>query len=314
MTNRPAGPGIVNLNIDMDSLLELLVGQSGRAAVSQSLADNLIRVSYRQILPRLLSFLRSEGVQATFLLVGRDVQLCRAEAMEIVSDGHEIGNHTQNHFHALTTLGAEVNASEIISCQQTIFSCLGVHPITFRAPGYSTSEELLRAEKKAGILVDLSIVRGWAYPLAKDLWRLTHPSKSRGFSASQWGNLLSPPGLWQREDGLWIFPVTNALVGVPMITGLILHLPQFLWPHIHPRRDGPCSPININLHLHEFITEEDITDLPSSFVDLPIIQRYLALGYEARERYFHDQIGAFRAGSLRFESIGTIIRDLAAYS
>ena len=52
-----------------------------------------------QYTPRCLKILKEHGVQATFFLVGRKVELHPELVLQILSEGHDVGNHTWSHRH-----------------------------------------------------------------------------------------------------------------------------------------------------------------------------------------------------------------------
>ncbi len=58
-----------------------------------------------ELTPELLDILRHHGVRATFYVIGRNVETYPEIARRIVSEGHEIANHTWSH-PALPSLGA----------------------------------------------------------------------------------------------------------------------------------------------------------------------------------------------------------------
>ncbi len=55
--------------------------------------------SYANAAPEILDILRSRGVKATFFLTGRFIRRSPNIVKLILADGHEIGNHTNNHPH-----------------------------------------------------------------------------------------------------------------------------------------------------------------------------------------------------------------------
>lgn len=83
--------------------------------------------------PRLLELLARHGARATFFQCGMHVRRLPRVAREVVSAGHELGNHTENHpllcFRSRTFLRREIGAA-----QQAIQEATGVAPRWFRAP------------------------------------------------------------------------------------------------------------------------------------------------------------------------------------
>ena len=55
------------------------------------------------ITPWVLDFLKEEGIKATFFCVGDNVRKYNEIFQQIISDGHEVGNHTMYHTNAVKT-------------------------------------------------------------------------------------------------------------------------------------------------------------------------------------------------------------------
>jgi peptidoglycan/xylan/chitin deacetylase (PgdA/CDA1 family) len=85
------------------------------------------------VTPRVLALLAEHGAQATFFCIGeravRHPKLCR----DIVSAGHELGNHGQRHPHMASLLGLHGWAREIGDAQQTLTALGGQPPRYYRA-------------------------------------------------------------------------------------------------------------------------------------------------------------------------------------
>lgn len=92
------------------------------------------------------SFLRDEGIPATFFLIGRFVPQLPDVVKQLISDGHEIGNHTQNHPN-LTQNFVDIR-EEVAAAHKVIsrFIPVGMGPLFFRPPyGLWPTDEDLRA-------------------------------------------------------------------------------------------------------------------------------------------------------------------------
>lgn len=86
-----------------------------------------------ELTPRLLDILRAEGVRATFYVIGRNVETYPEIARRIVSEGHEIANHTWSH-PALPSVGAARLNKEIASTTEIIQRVTGRRPTNMRPP------------------------------------------------------------------------------------------------------------------------------------------------------------------------------------
>ena len=96
-----------------------------------------------ELTPQLLDILRQNGVRATFYVIGRNVAAYPEIARRIVSEGHEIANHTYNH-PALTSVGAAGLQRELASTTQIIEQTTGRRPTNMRPP-YGAINDRVRA-------------------------------------------------------------------------------------------------------------------------------------------------------------------------
>ncbi|MDF1751641.1 MAG: polysaccharide deacetylase family protein [Verrucomicrobiales bacterium] len=91
--------------------------------------------------PRLLDILRSKNVKATFFVTGENARKYPALLRRMISEGHEIGNHTMTHG-KITKMSTSQIRQEIIGSAQAVHSATGVYPRSFRPPyGAITPEQ-----------------------------------------------------------------------------------------------------------------------------------------------------------------------------
>lgn len=83
--------------------------------------------------PRLLKMLRDRGIHATFFCCGNCVAQNPEIAKQIVSDGHEIANHSWSH-PLLTKLGTESVRDQLDRTHNVIKQTTGVAPTLMRPP------------------------------------------------------------------------------------------------------------------------------------------------------------------------------------
>lgn len=98
---------------------------------------------------KILDVLDKYGIKATFFMVGSQVMYCPETAMRVMSDGHEIGNHTNNH-KSLAALSEDELDDEICHAERAIFDACGYIPSLFRPPEGVCTEKISRAAKKQG--------------------------------------------------------------------------------------------------------------------------------------------------------------------
>ncbi|HWA82973.1 MAG TPA: polysaccharide deacetylase family protein, partial [Fimbriimonadaceae bacterium] len=86
-------------------------------------------------LPRILDTLKRYNAKATFFMVGKRIQESPALVRQTLTDGFEIGNHTQNH-PRLDTLTPEQVHDELAQCEENFEKATGGTKMTlFRPPG-----------------------------------------------------------------------------------------------------------------------------------------------------------------------------------
>ena len=83
--------------------------------------------------PLILDVLEEFGVQATFFVVGSNVEFYPDLARQIAAKGHEIGNHTYHHNH-VAKMSLEDLTEDIKRCSDAIEKTTGERPKYFRPP------------------------------------------------------------------------------------------------------------------------------------------------------------------------------------
>ncbi|MBK8481903.1 MAG: polysaccharide deacetylase family protein [Proteobacteria bacterium] len=154
----------------------------------------------RCALPRFAELFAAAGVQATFFIVGQDLEqspeLGPALA-ELAAAGHEIGNHSYSHPYALNRLSAERITQELGRAHELITEAVGAEhaPVGFRAPGYFINRAVLAALVALGYRYDSSMFPSPPYYLAKAAVMLGMSLRGRRSAAvlSDPRALLAPP-------------------------------------------------------------------------------------------------------------------------
>jgi peptidoglycan-N-acetylglucosamine deacetylase len=115
--------------------------------------------------PALLEILAEHNVPATFFMCGKNVRRCPQVARQVISAGHEIGNHTDTHprldFHS-----PEFIYGELALAQESIQQITGAAPRFFRPPYGVRWPGLRRAQERLGLLGVMwtVIARDWKWP------------------------------------------------------------------------------------------------------------------------------------------------------
>ena len=87
-----------------------------------------------EVTPQVLDMLDQYQVKATFFCIGRRASLYPDICKDIMQRGHEIGNHSQKHWHNFSLSGTAALTREVETAQQTLKNITGVEPKFFRAP------------------------------------------------------------------------------------------------------------------------------------------------------------------------------------
>lgn len=88
--------------------------------------------------PEILNILRTEGVKATFFVVGTEANHRPETLRRIVAEGHTVANHTMTHAR-LTSLSTTGQRNEIIGGQNVINGILGAGTVKCMRPPYGAS-------------------------------------------------------------------------------------------------------------------------------------------------------------------------------
>jgi hypothetical protein len=138
------------------------------------------------VAPRIIDFCAQRDLRITCFVVGRDASLEKnRDALAAIADaGHEIGNHSLNHYPWMHTLSRAEVEYEILEAETLIEEATGQRPVGFRGPGYSFSEDLVSILAAGGYLYDASILPTFIGPLAR--WYFCrHASREVGERASR---------------------------------------------------------------------------------------------------------------------------------
>jgi hypothetical protein len=194
------------------------------------------------IVPRVLELLREMQIHITFFVVGRDAAVpANAPLMrQLVTDGHEIGNHSYEHdcwlhLHPRAHLEADIRNSE-----DAIEQASGRRPKGFRGPGFSWSTDLLEVLGARGYQYDASTLPTIVGPLARAyfLWSAHLTKEQRKERAALFGSFadaLRPvdPYQWTLSSGrrLLEVPVTTMpATRLPFHLSYLIYLASYSWP------------------------------------------------------------------------------------
>lgn len=190
------------------------------------------------VVPRILDVLDVHDLRITAFVVGQDA--ARSENRDaidsLVSAGHEIGNHTQNHYPWLQSMPLEQIECEIADAEEALERITGELPRGFRGPGFSSSPAILELLARRGYLYDASSFPTFLGPAARlyCLLKSTLNQRERQQRKELFGSVrdglkpLKPHLLPTAEGKIVEIPVTTVpLARVPFHMTYLLYLRQF---------------------------------------------------------------------------------------
>jgi peptidoglycan/xylan/chitin deacetylase (PgdA/CDA1 family) len=117
---------------------------------------------------KILEILKAENIKATFFILGKNAQLNPFILNNIVSEGHEIGNHGYSHdYHA------NMFINELIETDEVIFEIAKLHPHYYRPPGGLVPKGFVQSVMKNGYIITLWSIdsKDWQNPGADKITR-----------------------------------------------------------------------------------------------------------------------------------------------
>lgn len=151
--------------------------KNGRARVALTFDDG----PHPRYTPRVLDILKEYGVHATFFCVGTNVETYPAIVKRAVAEGHEIGNHTYNHYH-VAKLDDMALYEDIAACGDAIARITGTHPKLFRPPEGVCSEAVKSYCASEGMAIVMWSVdtRDWAHTPVPDMYQNVRKNVKNG--------------------------------------------------------------------------------------------------------------------------------------
>ncbi len=124
-----------------------------------SLPDVDTHAVYDRALGRLGEWADSQRIPLTLFAVGSDLR--REHSAQVLAEmsrgGHEVANHSLDHFYDLTRRTPEVMKQQVLGAQELICDTTGKRPTGFRAPGYVTTQELYQVLSQCGVEYSSSV-------------------------------------------------------------------------------------------------------------------------------------------------------------
>ncbi|RVU45746.1 polysaccharide deacetylase [Lujinxingia sediminis] len=243
-------------------------------------------ITWRVGVARLLDLFKEHNLHATLFVVGRDLEhdAHRELATRAHREGHELANHTYDHFYDLRRRTSDVIHAQLQRCDDAIEATGAPRPVGFRTPGYNLSHPLLQTSQQLGHRYDASVFGCGPYWLAKAAVMAFRelrgePSRSdrtdvRALRAPRSPYIPDLQHFWRRDitpptdpaSTYWEVPVAVLPAGSFPLIGTSLHLLdapglERLWPLIEA-----SFPTYFDLEFHalDFIDADDIRDEPDA--------------------------------------------------
>ena len=97
----------------------------------------------------LLDILKKHNVKATFFMTGEWVEKYPEDVKMIVEEGHDIGNHSENHLN-MSQLTKEEMEAEIMTVHNRVKELTGVEMTLFRPPYGDYNDDVVKTANKCG--------------------------------------------------------------------------------------------------------------------------------------------------------------------
>ena len=121
--------------------------------------------------PQILEILKEYNVKATFFMVGSNADYYPHLVERVLAEGHEIGNHTYNHYHTVNMKSEELTR-DILACAEALARFRGGKaPKLFRPPEGVFNEDIKALCKQEGYTIVMWSVdtRDWAHTPIPDI-------------------------------------------------------------------------------------------------------------------------------------------------
>ncbi len=302
------------LSVDLDEI-PLYYAIHGWPAPERTAASAVYAIG----LARFEAFARAHHLPLTFFAVGADLRHAEnaARLRRLAEAGHEIANHSLDHFYDLTRRGREEMRRQVVGGADAIEQATGRRPVGFRAPGYTLSDELVGALTEAGVEYDSSVFPCPHYYLGKAVVVGSVRLRGRRSQAMLTGPaVLAAPvrpyrlgrPYWRRGSGLLELPIqVTRKARLPFIgTALVAAGP---WGARFITRDVVGEPF-INLELHGI----DVLDADDGLDDLVPHRLDLRVPVERKLEALSIVVEALKHAGYRFVRMGEAAREFSAHA
>ena len=224
-------------------------------------------------LPRFLRLFEALRIQATFFVIGRDLEADLEDGgrgadvlRSALAAGHELGSHSWAHAYDMSAWDEARVLADLRRCDELLRS-IGASPCGFRAPGYTHSEAMLRAVAAVGYRYDSSCLPSPAYYVGKVGVMAAMAVSGRRSSSQLRGvrSFLGPRAPHRRSDvPLVELPMSvTPRLRLPLIGTTLLGGPDWLRRRLTATARGLP-------HLHLELHGVDLADAAPDGIEVPL--------------------------------------------
>jgi peptidoglycan-N-acetylglucosamine deacetylase len=249
------------ISCDIDTLASIYKGQGCRRPGGYTYSE------FSMGLENFSRFLQPFGIKSTLFMVGNDFKhkINHGAIQSMLSQSHEIANHTMTHAQGFRLLSLAEKETEIADMEDICESVTGQRPKGFRCPGWNIGDDALPILKRRGYWYDSSIHPTFLMPILKFLHWYSMSSR-KGGERTTMGHLrymfasakpyrtnmqsLAAKG----RDGIMEFPVTvTPLIRLPFFATFILATGFELFERSYQALKTFQFPIQFMFHLSDFV-------------------------------------------------------------
>ncbi|WP_090720167.1 polysaccharide deacetylase family protein [Paenibacillus typhae] len=100
---------------------------------------------------KILDVLQEYNAKCTFFAIGKKIAAYPEIASRVISEGHELANHTYNHVYFKRPISVEQAMKELKQTEDEIVKVTGRHSSLFRPPGGMYDETLVNVSNRMGL-------------------------------------------------------------------------------------------------------------------------------------------------------------------
>lgn len=249
------------VSIDVDTLASIYKGTGCRRKGGYTYAE--LETGIQNI----IHFFERYECPVTLFMVGADFQRPQniQPVRDLLSAGHEIGNHSMHHEQGFRFLSSRQKRAEIAAMDEICREKVGVKPVGFRAPGWNIADDTLPILKELGYRYDSSVFPTFLMPALKSSHWLSMKAKPRldrstmGQSSYMTAPLLpyrtSAVTLGRRgENGIVEFPISvSPLIRFPFTATFYLLFGERMYSGILNELIRRDLPVHFQFHLSDFV-------------------------------------------------------------